>query len=454
MQKNLIAISRNQEADESSNSPIRNGPLRDDRERVKLVEESLGRENLIRTGSGVWHFNAEVGVWVPLDAQELKAITIRVLERHGQAVNDTVVSSAVRVFVSYDYQKNFDFDRGDRNIVVNKDGYWHFADGKWVLLEEQRELYRRTILPFRRTEREPLAFEAFLSSIFATKDGVPLSDAEPLKLLVYEVIGACMVTHTSWEKAFMFFGPGANGKSVLGSVLKSIIGAQNTAAVPPKRFSEKFQVSHLEGKLLNLVTELDQSERIPDGSLKALISGETITVENKHRNPREIVPIAKHVFLTNHLPRLRDHSDGLSRRIIVIPMRRQFIEQDADPNIGQKLSAEIDAVGTRAMDALGALIERGGQFTTCQSIEAAHREWRKENNTVALFAETCLCHTNTAEGRSLPLQVAYDDYSVWCQSNGHARAVASSEFRNRLENLGFSCKRRNNGWVILDVQQA
>ena len=62
MQKNLIAISRNQEADESSNSPIRNGPVRDDRERVKLVEEFLGRENLIRTGSGVWHFNAEVGV--------------------------------------------------------------------------------------------------------------------------------------------------------------------------------------------------------------------------------------------------------------------------------------------------------------------------------------------------------------------------------------------------------
>jgi putative DNA primase/helicase len=454
MQKNLIAISRNQEADESSNSPIRNGPVRDDRERVKLVEEFLGRENLIRTGSGVWHFNAEVGVWVPLDAQELEANTMRVLELHGQPVNAAVVSSAVRVFVSYDYQKNFDFDRGDRNIVVNKDGYWHFADGQWVLSEAQRELYRRTALPFRRIELEPLAFEAFLDSIFATKDDVPLTDAEQLKLLVYEVIGACMVTHTHWEKAFMFVGPGANGKSVLGAVLRSIIGATNTAAVPPKRFSEKFQVSHLEGKLLNLVTELDQSERIPDGSLKALVSGETITVENKHCNPREIRPIATHVFLTNHLPRLRDHSDGLFRRIIVIPMRRQFLEEAADPNLLQKLSAEVDAIGSRAMDALGGLIERGGRFTSCQTIETAHREWRKENNTVALYADTRLCRTNPDEGHSLRLQVAYADYSVWCQSNGHARAVANGEFRKRLENLGFNFKRRNNGFVILDVQQA
>ena len=53
MQQNLIAISRNQEADERSNSPIRNGPLRDDRERVKLVEEFLGRENLMRLCAAV-----------------------------------------------------------------------------------------------------------------------------------------------------------------------------------------------------------------------------------------------------------------------------------------------------------------------------------------------------------------------------------------------------------------
>ena len=441
----------------SGDTPIlstHNGPPRHDLDRVKLVEADFGQENLIRTESGVWHFDAEIGVWIPLDIQELEASTIRVLERHGEAVNASRVGGVVRIFVSYNFTKSFDFDRGDPNIVVNEDGYWHFADGQWVLRTAQRELYRRTVLPFRRIEREPLAFEAFLDSIFAAEDGAPLSDAEQLKLLVYEIMGACMVTHTRWEKAFMFFGPGANGKSVLGAVLRSIVGAKNTAAVPPKRFGEKFQISHLEGKLLNLVTELDQNERIPDGSLKALISGEVITVENKNKNPREIRPIATHVFLTNHLPRLRDHSDGLFRRIIVIPMRRQFFEEAADPNLVQKLSAEVDAIGSRAMDTLGGLIERGGRFTACQTIETAHREWREENNTVALYADARLCRTNPDEGHSLPLQVAYADYSVWCQSNGHARAVASGEFRKRLQNLGFDCRRRNNGWVVLDVRQA
>lgn len=441
----------------SGDTPIlstHNGPPRDELDRAKLVEADFGQENLIRTESGVWHFDAEIGVWIPLDIQELEASTIRVLERHGEAVNASRVGGVVRLFGRYNFTKSFDFDRGDPNIIVNENGYWHFTDRQWVLRDAQRDLYRRTALPFRRIEQEPLAFEAFLDSVFATEDGAPLSDAEQLKLLVYEIIGACMVTHTRWEKAFMFFGPGANGKSVLGFVLRSIIGAKNTAAVPPKRFGEKFQVSHLEGKRLNLVTELDQGERIPDGSLKALISGEVITVENKHQKPREIRPIAKHVFLTNHLPRLRDHSDGLFRRMIVIPLRRQFTGPDADPNLSENLVKEKDAIATRAMDALGGLIERGGRFTSCQTVETAHREWRKENNTVALYADARLCRTNPDEGHSLPLQVAYADYSVWCQSNGHARAVASGEFRKRLENLSFNCRRRNSGWVILDVRQA
>jgi phage/plasmid-associated DNA primase len=135
-------------------------------------------------------------------------------------------------------------------------------------------------------------------------------------------------------------------------------------------------------------------------------------------------------------------------------LRRQFLKEAADTSLVQKLTAEVDAIGSRAMNALGGLIERSGRFTSCQTIETAHREWRRENNTVALYVDARLCRTNPDESYSLPLQVAYGDYSVWCQANGHARAVASGEFRKRLENLRFDCKRRNSGWVILDVRQA
>ena len=43
-----------------------------------------------------------------------------------------------------------------------------------------------------------------------------------------------------------------------------------------------FQRSNLEGKLLNLVTELNQNEELEDGRLKALDLGEMMSVERKH----------------------------------------------------------------------------------------------------------------------------------------------------------------------------
>ena len=105
------------------------------------------------------------------------------------------------------------------------------------------------------------------------------------------------------------------------------------------------------------------------------------------------------------------------------------------------------------MDALGALIERRNNFTLCRTSADAHRQWRQENNTVALWSATNLHKRPPSEGTSLALQAVYDDYRLWCQNNGYPHAVGSTEFRNRLENLGYQCKRRNTGYVILDVSQ-
>jgi len=49
-----------------------------------------------------------------------------------------------------------------------------------------------------------------------------------------------------------------------------------------------FQRSNLEGKLLNLVTELNQKEELQDGLLKAIVSGEMMSVERKYHDVREI----------------------------------------------------------------------------------------------------------------------------------------------------------------------
>ena len=124
-----------------------------------------------------------------------------------------------------------------------------------------------------------------------------------------------------------------------------------------------FQRAYLEGKLLNLVRELNQNTELEDGIIKAVVSGEGMTVEAKCQDPRDIEPFAKHIILTNYMPRIRDYSDGLFRRVSIIPLQRQFVGADPDPNLIEKPIDELDVITSRALDALGQLINRNSKFT-------------------------------------------------------------------------------------------
>jgi putative DNA primase/helicase len=246
------------------------------------------------------------------------------------------------------------------------------------------------------------------------------------------MLGYCLVTHAKYEQCFILCGAGANGKSVLGAVAKAMVGRHHTASVQPNQMGSVFQRSNLEGKLLNLVTELNQNAELEDGMLKAVISGEMMSVEKKHQDVREIEPFAKHIILTNHMPRIRDYSDGLFRRVSIVPLERQFMGSDADPHLLDKLRGELDAITSRAMDALGQLIIRNGKFTRPRSSIAALEEWRLENNHLAEFVAERLYEDPQT---SLGVQVAYEAYVGWFMSTGLRGMLGRKQFSKRLAAL-------------------
>jgi putative DNA primase/helicase len=182
---------------------------------------------------------------------------------------------------------------------------------------------------------------------------------------------------------------------------------------------------------------------------KAVISGEMMSVEKKHQDVREIEPFAKHIILTNHMPRIRDYSDGLFRRVSIIPLDRQFMGFDADPHLIEKLRGELDAITSRAMDALGQLIIRNGKFTRPSSSVAALEEWRLENNHLSEFVAERLCIDPRA---SLGVQVVYDAYVGWFTSTGLRGMLGRKQFSKRLAALlRMPNKRTAEGYTFQGV---
>ena len=411
-----------------------------------MLEDHFGSDNLLKGPSGVWLF--EGLVWRRLQDDEIKAIAVSLLAEQVDKVMRPRVSSMVDIFRTHNWMSDLYFELGDPNLVVMADGYRAYENGRWVKVPTDKDLHRRITFPGKYTNARPDRFDRFLNEILCDVDGNPLPDHDQLRDLIWEMLGYCLVTHTRYEQCFIFEGPGSNGKSKIGTLAKDMVGRGNTASVQPAQMGNVFQRSHLECKLLNLVTELNQNAELEDGMFKAIVSGEMMSVEHKFQDPREIEPFAKHIILTNHMPRIRDYSDGLFRRVSIIKLLRKFDGNARDPNLSEKLKSEIDATTSRALDALGRLIDNGGQFTKPQSSEAAKAIWRADNNHVEQFLAECVYEN--ADDR-IAMQTLYDKYAGWFPSTGLRGQLGRSQFGKRIEAAGVPKRRMSEGYCFIGI---
>jgi putative DNA primase/helicase len=412
---------------------------------AKMLEDQFQTENLLKTSSGIWFFDGSI--WRSLSDDELKATATTLLAQKVDRVMRSRLTGMLEIFKTYNWISDARFELGDPNTVVMADGYRTYQSGKWAKIAPDRELRRRICLTASYTQERPVQFDKFLRDILCNAEGIPLVDSQALTDLIWEMLGYCLVTHTRYERCFILSGQGANGKSVLGAVAKAMVGRRNTGSVQPSQMSSVFQRSNLEGKLLNLVTELNQNEEMQDGLLKAIVSGEMMSVERKFQDVREIEPFAKHIILTNHLPRIRDYSDGLFRRVSIIPLQRQFLGAKADPLLINKLEGEMDAITSRALDALGRLIDRNGVFSEPPSCTDAKDTWRTDNNHIAQFLAERIYSDPTSR---VTVQDLYDDYRHWFGSTGLRGQLGRKQFANRVEAAGVRKSSRQSAGYFFE----
>jgi putative DNA primase/helicase len=103
-------------------------------------------------------------------------------------------------------------------------------------------------------------------------------------------------------------------------------------------------------------------DRAAEGTLKALVSGEPVTVEQKHCPVAAMRLTAKHLFVANSLPRFHDTSDGIWRRLTLIPFDRVCPPGRRDAGLKAKLRGELPGIAHWALQGL-ARLRSGGGFT-------------------------------------------------------------------------------------------
>lgn len=250
---------------------------------------------------------------------------------------------------------------------------------------------------------------------------------EGSRTLLQQLFGYCLTFDTSRQKFFMFEGTGGNGKSVVTAILRHMVGRQNTTSLSLSRFNDKHGLVMTYGKLVNFTGELREKDKIAEDLLKQATGGDLMSFEEKYKPAFSAPFTAKIIVCTNERPAFTDRSNGLWRRLIILPFPISIPPEKQDAQLEQTLAAELPGILNWAIQGAISLNDAGGFKEPHVSIDA-RMAFQKEANPARQFFEDC-CRVD-ANGQ-VGTQILYARYKEYVSAGGY-RPLNQSHFKKEV----------------------
>ena len=222
---------------------------------------------------------------------------------------------------------------------------------------------------------------------------------QPIRALLEECIGYCFYRANDYKKSFMLTGKGNNGKSTFLDCVKAILGDRNISALDLKELGDRFSTSMMFGKLANIGDDIgdDFLQGSQVATFKKVVSGNRIKAERKGQDPFEFNPYVKLLFSANDIPRMKDKTGAVLRRLVIIPFNARFtkylpsgeIDPDYNPKIKYQLveQSSVEYLIRVGVEGLKRIIENQG-FSKSDATEQMAEEYDLMNNPIkGFFAE-------------------------------------------------------------------
>ena len=239
--------------------------------------------------------------------------------------------------------------------------------------------------------------------------------------LLWEVLSAIVRPFVRWNKMVMFYSnKGNNGKGTLCTLMRNLIGESSCASIPLSDFCKDFLLEPLLHTSAIIVDENDVGDYIDkSGNLKAVITGDPVQINRKFKTPISFSFHGMIVQCINELPRIRDKSDSLHRRMLFVPFLKCFTGMERKYIKEEYLYRQ---------DVLEYVLFRVLHMTHCQLSNPACcntclNEYKENNDALRVFLDEILPE---CKWDMLPFQFLYDLYSSW-----HSQNMPSNKVRGR-----------------------
>jgi P4 family phage/plasmid primase-like protien len=383
-------------------------------------------------------YNYKDGVYKSLATDDVRGIIFREMEIQGlfNFRSRGRVDDKIAAFKSIE-GKTFqpEEENPDPNIINFKNG----------LLDINTYVLRPHTPDYLSTNQVPVEYnkDAQAPQWFKFIMDIMNGDVSQARLL-QQIAGYSLTSETDLAKAFIFFGQGANGKSLFSRMLTKIVGRENVSSLSLTTITGQFGLYGIVGKKVNLIDEIS-GNYFESPAIKNLISGEKMAAEVKYRpEPVEFYPTAKLIFSVNELPKINDTTPGLYRRFIIIPFERSFLN-NADIHLEAKLTTELSGILNWAIEGLKD-IRKTKEFIQTEKNTEALVSFKFENSPLLDFLHTT--YEPVAEGEpvkfEIPVTDLYREYRAYCFEMGY-KPKAMANFSRELSHSHIE------GWNIRKI---
>ena len=324
----------------------------------------------------------------------------------------------------------------DANLIAFENGLYNIVDDSFVEFTPEHIITNKI-----RWKYNP---EAYSELADKTLNKIACNDPQ-IRALLEEAVGYCFYRRNELGKAFILTGDKSNGKSTFLSMVQCLLGDENISSLDLKELGDRFKTAEMFGKLANIGDDIGDEFIANPAIFKKLVTGERVSAERKGQNPFEFNNYSKLLFSANNIPRIKDKTGAVQRRLTIIPFDARFSADDPDFNPYIKHLLKTDEVMEYLINLGIAGLKRvllNRKFTGSTKVQKAMDEYEENNNPIIGFFRECEDEEFQIENE--PTNVVYKRYQEYCLANS-LQPMSNIEFSkqvNRILNM-----RVENKWL-------
>lgn len=282
-------------------------------------------------------------------------------------------------------------------------------------------------------EHAPL-FDEALDRLFQNAQ-----EPEKLKQFIYELIGYILSGVRIYPIFPLFIGNGANGKSFILAIISQLLGENSVIHDQIKSFSkDQFSKIGLLGRKAFIDDDMDLGFKLDTGLIKKLSESKPITTRDVYKSRITFMSVALPIVAGNDFPRCDDLTEGMKRRVCVVPFNYQLQSDEMNPHLsGTIIKEEGEAIIFKSLSALEKVYQRNGFYPHYpKDIQQANDNFFRHSNPLLSFIDEELVKFPKSH---ITLRQFREYCAYWAKTNNIRNFVPpNNALKKTLIQMGFN----------------